>query len=145
MKITLLSDEAVRLESTGGAMTIEALAPEQSYSPFHMLASSLAYCTWSVLASWASHAGITPDDLAIEVRWEFAEKPHRVGTIDMSFTWPSLPMARQAAAKRAAELCAVHATLSHPPTITITQADASAAPAPGAVAAGAGAAGSAAS
>ena len=126
MKITLLSDEAVRLEATGGAMTIEALAPEQSYSPFHMLASSLAYCTWSVLASWASHANIAPDDLTIEVRWAFAEKPHRVGSIDLTFAWPSLPVARQAAARRAAELCAVHATLSHPPTISIAQTDAAA-------------------
>ena len=124
MKITLLSDEAIRLEVGPGAMTIEALTPEQSYSPFHMLGSSLAYCTWSVLASWASHANISPDDLAIEVRWAFAEKPHRVGSMEMTFTWPSLPENRREAAKRASKLCAVHATLSQPPAISITQADA---------------------
>lgn len=129
MKITLLSDEAIRLESTGGAMTIEALEPEQSYSPFHMLASSLAYCTWSVLASWASHADISPDDLTLEVRWAFAEKPHRVGNVDLTFTWPSLPANRREAAKRAAALCAIHATLTHPPAVTIAQTEV-AAPAP---------------
>ena len=130
MKITLLSDEAVRLESTGEAMTIEAVTPEQQYSPFHMLASGLAYCTWSVLASWASHIDVNPDDLAIEVRWTFADKPHRVGNIDLTYTWPSLPANRQAVAKRAAELCAIHATLTHPPTITIAQAGDAAAAAP---------------
>jgi uncharacterized OsmC-like protein len=124
VKITLLSDEAIRLEVTAGAMTIEALTPEQSYSAFHMLASSLAYCTWSVLASWASHANISPDDLAIEVRWTFAEKPHRVGNMDLTFTWPSLPENRREAAKRASALCAVHATLTHPPALSIAQAGA---------------------
>ena len=120
MKITLLSDEAIRLEVTAGAMTIEALTPEQSYSAFHMLASSLAYCTWSVLASWASHANISPDDLAIEVRWTFADQPHRVGTMELTLEWPSLPESRREAAKRAVKLCTVHATLSTPPALTTT-------------------------
>lgn len=122
MKITLLSDESIRLEPVEGAMTIEALAPDQQYSPFHMLASSLAYCTWSVLASWASHIDVPADDLTIEVRWSFTEKPHRVGDIDLTFDWPGLPENRRAAAKRASALCAIHATLSHPPTITVEQA-----------------------
>ena len=122
MKITLLTEESIRLEPTAGAMTIEALSADQQYSPFHMLASSLAYCTWSVLASWASHIDVGADDLSIEVRWSVAEKPHRVGNIDLSFEWPSLPENRRAAAKRASALCAVHATLSHSPSITVEQA-----------------------
>ena len=130
MKITLLSDESIRLEPIAGAMTIEALSPEQSYSPFHMLASSLAYCTWSVLASWASHIEVDADDLVIEVRWSFAEKPHRVGDMGLTYRWPSLPENRRTAAKRAAALCAVHATLTHPPAITIEEAAAAATAAP---------------
>ena len=119
MKITLLSDDAIRLEPTSGQMTIEALSAEQSYSPFHMLASSLAYCTFSVMHAWATHAGFTADDLAIEVRWTFAEDPHRVGEMHMSFEWPSLPANRYAAAQRVMKMCAVHATLSHPPEIRV--------------------------
>ncbi len=139
MKITLLSDESIRLEPVAGVMTIEALSPEQSYSPFHMLASSLAYCTWSVLASWASHIEVDADDLIIEVRWSFAEKPHRVGEMALTYSWPSLPENRRAAAKRAAALCAVHATLTHPPAIAIEElaaagATAAAAPTPAGVA-----------
>ena len=121
MKITLLSDEAIRLEPLGPGMTIEAESAIQQYSPFHMLASSLAYCTWSVLASWATHADIPTDDLTVDVRWAFTEKPHRVGSLAVDFRWPSLPGNRREAARRAAELCAVHATLTHPPAITIAQ------------------------
>ena len=78
MKITLLSDDAIRLEPTPGALTIEADSAEMSYSPFHMLASALASCTFSVMYSWATHRKISADDLTIEVQWIFADDPHQV-------------------------------------------------------------------
>ena len=68
MKITLLADDAIRLEPVPGPMTIEAASADMTYSPFHMLASSLATCTFSVMESWATHAKIPLDDLVIEVR-----------------------------------------------------------------------------
>lgn len=122
MKITLVADDAIRLEPTPGPLTVEAASAEMQYSPFHMLASGLASCTFSVLHSWASHAKIPIDDLTLDVRWQFADEPHRVSNIALTFDWPSLPPARLAAAGRVAELCTVHATLSHPPSITIAAA-----------------------
>ncbi len=119
MKITLLSDEAIRLRPHPGPIQIEAVSADQSYSPFHMLASGLAYCTFSVLHSWAEQARLNTDDLTIDVRWSFADRPTRVANYDMHFNWPSLPAKRLTAAIRAAELCSVHATFQHPPTITI--------------------------
>ena len=119
VKIILLSDDAIRLEPVAGPLTIEALSADQSYSPFHMLASALAICTFSVLHAWSTHAGLKADDLALEVQWAFAEHPHRVEAMHVSFEWPSLPEKRVAAARRVAEMCTVHATLLHPPTITI--------------------------
>lgn len=119
MKIILLSDDAIRLEPTPGPLTIEAFSEEQPYSPFHMLASSLAYCTFSVLYAWATHADLAADDLTLDVRWTFADDPHRVGSIAVEFTWPSLPEKRLAAARRVAEMCTVHATLLNPPAISI--------------------------
>ena len=123
MKIVLTSENSVRLIPEPGAMTIEARSMEQQYSPFHMLGSSLAFCTFSVLYSWATHVKLPVDDLTLDVTWEFAEDPHRVGTIALSFDWPSLPAKRINAAKRAAELCTVHATLMHSPQVTITSAN----------------------
>jgi uncharacterized OsmC-like protein len=117
MKITLAGEYGLRLEPVGGPMTIEAESAHQLYSPFHMLASGLAFCTFSVLASWASHAGLDAGDIVIDVSWSFAEEPHRVGEIGMKIDWPSLPPERRAAAARVTQLCAIHATLSHNPTI----------------------------
>jgi len=122
MKITLLSDDAIRLEPTAGPLTIEASSADVMYSPFQMLASGLASCTFSVLYSWASHADLSVDDLAIEVHWSFADDPHRMGNIHVVLDWPSLPPNRVAAAKRASELCTIHATLTHSPAITVTTA-----------------------
>ncbi len=122
MKITLLSEDAIRLEAVPGAMTIEAATAEMSYSPFHMLASALATCTFSVLYSWATHAKLSVDDLTLDVQWKFGDDPHRVSDIGVIFDWPSLPANRRAAVKRVAEMCTVHATLMHPPRIEILPA-----------------------
>jgi uncharacterized OsmC-like protein len=120
VKLTLLSDESIRLEPVPGPMTIEAVSADQSYSPFHMVAGGLAYCTFSVIYAWAEHAGLEADDLVLDVAWTFADDPHRVGEFDVRFTWPSLPAKRLEAAKRVAEMCTIHATLTHPPTIIIS-------------------------
>jgi uncharacterized OsmC-like protein len=119
VKITLLSDDAIRLTPEPGPLTIEAQSVEQSYSPFHMLASSLSMCTFSVMHSWATHADLRADDLTIEVRWTFAEDPRRVDHIELTFDWPSLPERRLAAAKRVAEMCTIHTTLENPPHVVI--------------------------
>ena len=120
MKITLVGEEGIRLEPIAGPMTIEAESADQLYSPFHMLGSGLAFCTYSVLASWASSAKLDSEDIVVDVRWEFAEEPHRIGAMEMKIDWPSLSPERQSAASRVAELCAIHATLMHSPSVTTT-------------------------
>lgn len=119
LKITLLTDERIRLEDAAGPLTIEADSAENQYSPFHMMASGLAVCTYSVLASWAVNAKLPIDDLALEVGWSFAEEPHRVGRYEVVVDWPSLPEARRTAATRVAGLCPVKTTLTHPPEIDL--------------------------
>ena len=119
MKITLLSDDRIRLEGKAGPLSVEAESAETQYSPFHMLASGLATCTFSVLASWGTHAKLGVDDLAIEVGWTFEENPHRVGRMEVDVVWPSLPAERRAAAVRAAGLCTITRTLEQPPTVVV--------------------------
>src|SRR5215212_10217546 len=99
-------------------MTIEAPTADEQYSPFHMLGSSLAYCTFSVMYSWATHSKQGIDDLVFDVTWAFSlDEPKRVTSIKLTYAWPSLPEKKREAARRVAELCTVHATLTHPPTI----------------------------
>ncbi|HEX2078276.1 MAG TPA: OsmC family protein [Longimicrobium sp.] len=119
MKITLLSDDRIRLDGRAGPLSVEADSAEMQYSPFHMLASGLATCTYSVLASWGTHARLPIDDIAIEVGWTFAEDPHRVGSMAVDVIWPSLPEERRNAAVRAAGLCTIKKTLETPPQVAV--------------------------
>ena len=118
MKIILLSDERIRLEN-GTQVTAEPESENISYSPFHMLASGLGSCMFSVLQSWATNAKIPTDHLAVEIGWKFAKNPNRAGRFDVKLLWPSLPESRRAAAARAANACAVYSALVPPPEIEI--------------------------
>jgi uncharacterized OsmC-like protein len=122
VKIILLSEDSIRLEPATGQLTIEAESADQEYSPYQMFASGLAVCTFGVLQSWGSNVGIGADDLVIDVSWSFAEHPHRVGAIELSYQWPSLPADRANVAQRVAELCPLHKTLTQSPEVTIRPA-----------------------
>ncbi len=119
VKISLLEETRIRYEPTAGPLTVDAPAPDRPFTPFQMVASGLAACTYAIMASWGEHADLRADDLTLEVAWKFEEKPHRVGAFDLTFAWPSLPAARLEAAKRVAAMCPVHVTLEHSPALTI--------------------------
>lgn len=119
MKISLLSDTRLRYESAPGLLTVDAPAPDAQFSPYHMVAGGLASCTHAIMASWAQQANLSADDLVIEVSWAFVEHPHRLGQLDLQFTWPSLPAERLEVAKRVAARCPVHQSFEHAPTMGI--------------------------
>jgi uncharacterized OsmC-like protein len=119
MKITLTGEESLRLEPTSGQLTIEARTPDVQYSPFHMLGSALGGCTLFVLQSWASNKNLGVDDLKVDVRWDFVEGEHRVGSMKVKLVWPSLSAELWPRAIRVANLCGIHNTLTHPPKITV--------------------------
>ena len=116
MQLHILTDEHIRLDTAGGGdgLTVEG----ENFGPLQMLAASLALCTVSVIHSYAETANLDLEGLAVELRWEYAEEPYRVGRYDMTLHLPeSLPTARHRPILRAAETCTVHHTLQHPPTI----------------------------
>ena len=119
MKITLTGEESLRIEPTTGPLSIEAQSADQSYSPFHMLGSALATCTLSVLQSWATNKSIAADDLKLDVSWTFVEGEHRLGTMKVVLEWPSLSAELWPRAIRAASVCGVHRTLTHPVEISV--------------------------
>jgi putative redox protein len=120
MRLLLESESSLVLdEGAKPGLAIEPAGPDVQFSPFHMLAASLASCTYSVLYGWAVQADLEFEDLRLRVSWRFAEGPLRVGDLELTIDWPSLPQPRRPAAARAAELCTIHATLMHPPTISV--------------------------
>lgn len=112
MEIQLLTDESIRLTASSPGFAFEP-GEAETLSPFHLLAASLATCTYSVLHSYAHHAGLPLDGLAIDVEWELGGEPYKVTRMEMSLDWPGLPEARTEAARRAAAQCTIHHTLEH--------------------------------
>ena len=119
MKITLTGEESLRIEAVGGMLTIEAPKADFQYSPFHMLASGLGMCTFSVVQSWASNKNLVADDLTIDVSWKFVEGQHRVESLIVNLDCPSLYAELLPRALRAENLCGVHQTLTHPIQISV--------------------------
>lgn len=109
MKIVLESEDRIRLVPGEEGFAIEAL--DGGLSPFHLLAASLATCTYSVLHGWAHQAGLEMDGLEIGVDWELGGDPVRVTGMDMEIAWPGLPPGRREAAGRVAAHCTIHNTL----------------------------------
>lgn len=112
MRIILETEERIRLEADAGGFAFET-TDDTGLSPFHLLAASLATCTYSVVHSWAHHAGLGLDGLAIIVEWELGGDPVRVSEVRMDLEWPGLPTARREAARRVAAQCTIHHTLEH--------------------------------
>jgi uncharacterized OsmC-like protein len=112
----MLGDTHIRLDTAAGG---EGLSIEgDDFGPLPMLATSLALCTASVIYAYAETAHLDVHGFAIEVRWDYAENPHRVGHFDLTLHLPErVPAARHRAILRAADTCTVHQTLTHSPTV----------------------------
>ena len=121
MQLVMLDETHIRLDTAAGG---EGLSIEgDDFGPLPMLATSLALCTASVIYAYAETAQLDVDGFAVEVRWDYAENPYRVGRFDLTLHLPeSVPAARHRAILRAADTCTVHQTLTHSPTIeTVVQ------------------------
>ena len=119
MKITLTGEESLKIEAIGGMLTIEAPKADFQYSPFHMLGSALGMCTFSVVQSWAANKNVAAEDLKIDVAWKFVDGQHRLESMKVKMEWPSLSPELWPRALRAANLCGVHQTLTHPVQISV--------------------------
>ncbi len=116
MELVILSDEHIRLDTAGDG---DGLSVEgEPFGPLQMLAASMALCVASVIQAYGETAKLDLHGMAVELQWEYAEDPHRVGSYQMTLHLPeSVPVARHHAIVRAADTCAVHNTLTHSPSI----------------------------
>lgn len=87
------------------------------FSAMEMFAASFALCSANVLMAYAEQTGDDPDDLSLRIRWSYLPNPLRIGAIELSVHWPSLPPGKRLAAERAAKQCTIHHTLEDPPNV----------------------------
>lgn len=114
MKIVLHTDTELsvsRLQEPG--FETDSVRPDLSLGAIQLCIVSLAWCTYSVLASYGQRINAPVDDLSLRLCWRYAERPHRIGHIDMAIHWPQVPESRLDAAMRAAASCTLHNSLQH--------------------------------
>ena len=86
---------------------------EAHFGAIHMCVASLAWCTFSVLASYGQRIETPATDMTIRLQWNYAQRPYRIEKIKMAIHWPQVPESRLDAAMRAAALCTLHNTMMH--------------------------------
>ncbi len=114
VKITLHTDTRIsvsRLHEAG--FEFDSQDPAVHSGAVHLCVASLAWCTYSILASYGQRIEAGTDGMTVDLAWRYAEKPHRIGHIDMTIHWPQVPETRMDAAMRAAAMCTLHKTLLH--------------------------------
>jgi len=86
-----------------------------------LLMASLGSCIASVLVYFAQRHGIALEGMRVDLDWEVAEGPHRIGEIDVRVSVPgSLSESERTKLERVAHACLIHNTLTHPPEIALT-------------------------
>ena len=121
MKIVMHDEEDLEIKEFGSPeFEIESVNSQAHYSALQMFATSIALCTYSVLAGYGEQINSPTKNIVIRIRWSYVEDPFRIGDINMEISWPGLPESRLKAAQRAASDCTLHHTLENSPSI-VTQ------------------------
>lgn len=87
--------------------------PESHFGAVHMCVVSLAWCTFSLLASYGQRIETAATDMTIRLQWNYAQRPYRIEKVTMAIHWPQVPESRLDAAMRAAAMCTLHNTMMH--------------------------------
>ena len=86
-----------------------------------LLMASLGSCTASALVYFAQRHDIALEGMRVDLDWEGAEGPHRIGEIDVRVSLPeSVSESERTTLERVAHACLIHNTLTHPPEIALT-------------------------
>ncbi len=89
-------------------------------TPTEIFIASLAGCVAFYAERFLGRHGLSTEGLKVTCAYEWAEKPHRVGAIEVNVEAPSLPAGKREAFERVIDHCTVHNTLRVPPDVRVT-------------------------
>jgi putative redox protein len=102
---------------------VEEGGEDSAPTPVELFVASLASCTAHLARMYLTRHDLPTEGLSAEASWEMAEKPHRVGSIDIALTLPSgVPEEMRARLLAVASHCTVHNSIDHTPDIRIALA-----------------------
>jgi len=89
-------------------------------TPPELLAGALGSCIGVFAAEYLKRNELPVEGLKVELDWQRADKPKRIGSYVANVSVPHrLTPRQQASLSRIVKACTVHNTLSHPPKIDV--------------------------
>ena len=130
MTLIVTHEEGPRFRASNGANAVTVDQPvhkggtDKGMSPPEHLIVSLGACVGVYVRDFAAARDIPHEGFRVELDWERADKPERIGRIDVRLHMPSeVPERYREALIRAAEQCLVHNTLRIAPQVSVALAD----------------------
>ena len=85
--------------------------PPYRFTAISMWVASLGRCTFAVLDHYAMRMDLDPNEIIMQMRWEFGSEPTTISKIDLDIYWPELPEKRIQSVQRASHKCTIHTTI----------------------------------
>ena len=127
MRLTATYHGGTRYDITNGKHRIITDQPvddggtDAGMSPVELFVGSVASCVAYFVGQFCARHHISRDRLAVDADWEIAERPHRVGRIDITIHLPHpLPSELEERLLKVAHGCTVHQSIAGAPNIEIT-------------------------
>ena len=115
-----LFEIAVRHHLVHVDLPIEAGGSDSAPTPTELFVASLASCVAFYAWRYLARHSLPTEGLSVEAPFTMAERPARVGQINVLIDLPTgVPDDRRAALLAAASHCTVHNTLEDPPEVSI--------------------------
>lgn len=94
---------------------------DTALTPTELFIAALGTCAGVYVLNFAKRHDLPVEGLRIEVDYSYAERPRRVGSVQIRVRMPQ-PVGEQegVALQRVAEQCLVHNSLRQPPEVTIS-------------------------
>ena len=123
MKISLIEKVKLQAECRNHKVItdqpVEDGGSDAGLSPVELLVASLGTCIGYYVTVFCQRRKVSAEGLRVELDWEFAENPHRIGSIEARITLPiKLDEKDRAGLLRMAKGCTVHNTLEDKPETT---------------------------
>jgi putative redox protein len=89
-------------------------------SPVEIFVGSMGACISFFAVRFFERHGFSPERFKVSIEWDYAEKPHRIGSVFVDIDCPlELDPPMKDRFIRVIEGCTVHQTMFHPPKIDI--------------------------
>lgn len=99
---------------------VEDGGTDAGMSPVELFVGALAGCVGYFVSRYCARRGISCEGFTIHAEWSIAERPHRVGAVDLQIVLPVvLDAAVQERLLKIAHGCTLQQTLALPPQVTI--------------------------